>query len=125
MGCNCNDIKDLPTCLNELVLGTIELLNQDVYVFIKNNSNGQFTRLTAQSDIDGLVTLDLTQLPDNYFSDNYNYDFWVTLTSGTPSGMQTIVIEGADYDCLNANFFRVVNESIESVYYSSIIAEIA
>jgi hypothetical protein len=125
MGCNCNDIKDLPTCLNELVLGTIELLNQDVYVFIKNNSNGQFTRLTASSDIEGLVTIDLTQLPDNYFSENYSYDFWVTSANGSPSEMIDVFIDGADYPCFAARFFKVSSEALESVYYSTVTAEIA
>lgn len=125
MGCNCTKILDLPTCIDELIIGEIPLLSQDVFVFIKNTSIEYTIRLTGVSDSDGIVTVDFTTLPDNFFGSNFNYELWVTSTSEQPNKKQVITIEDVSDTCLNMQFFRVENNSLESVYYSTVTAELA
>lgn len=124
MSCNCTKIKDLPTCINELIIGTITPISQDVYVFFKNTTLNQTTRLTGDSDEDGLVTVDLTDLPENFFSENYNYEIYVTTLSASPSDKQTITVGAESDTCLMVKFFKVEDGAIESVYYSTIVAQL-
>lgn len=124
MSCNCTKIKDLPTCIDELVIGTISLESQDVYVFFKNTSIEYTVRLTGVSDAQGLVTVDLSSLV-NFFSPNYSYDIWITALSGAPSNKLNIVMnDDSNVSCLSVDFFRIENNSMESIYYSTVTAEI-
>lgn len=122
MSCNCTKLKDLPTCINDLIIGTISLVSQDVYVFIKNSTNGHTTRLIGNADSDGLVTVDVSEV---YFSPHYSYDIWITATTDGPSDKQDITFDTYTfYDCLSAKFFRVENDSMEAVYYAAVTAEL-
>lgn len=122
MSCNCTKIKKLPTCINELVIGTIELLSQNVHVFIHNKSLNHNIRLTGVSDSDGLVTVDLSVLPDNFFSENYTYEIYITATNASPNDRQDITIDTITDNCLLVSFMRIEDEAIESVYYSTVTA---
>ena len=124
MSCNCTKIKDLPTCINELIIGEITPISQDVYVFIKNTTLNQTTRLTGDSDADGLVTVDLADLPVNFFSENYTYEIYITVLSAGPSDKETLTIDTTSDTCVMVRFYRIENESIESVYYSTIVAQL-
>lgn len=124
MSCNCTQIKKLPTCINELVIGTIALVSQDVYVFIHNKSINHTIRLTGVSDVDGLVTVDFMGLPDNFFSENYTYEIYITATNTSPNDREDITIDTTTDSCLMVSFMRIEDESIESVYYSTVTAVI-
>lgn len=124
MSCNCEKLKSLPTCLNELIIGQIALVSQNVYVFFKNISNDHVVRLIGVSDLNGDVTIDLTSL-DNFFSPNYSYELWITELSAVPSARQDITFDTYTfYDCLSVEFFRIEDDSLESVYYTTITAEL-
>jgi len=124
MSCNCAKIKDLPTCIDELIIGTISLLSQDVFVFFKNTSIDYTVRLTGVSDGDGLVTIDLSAL-NNFFSPNYSYDIWITAEDESPTSKQDITYDTYTfYDCLSAKFFRIEDSSMEAIYYSTVTAEL-
>lgn len=125
MSCNCSKIKDLPTCLNELVIGTISIEDQQVYVFFTNTSLNQEVRLIGESDVDGLVTVDLTTLPDNYFSPNYHYEIHITDLDDSPHYQEPIEIGEESVFCLSIKFYRIENDALEAVYYDSLTAELA
>lgn len=122
MACNCEKIKSLPTCLNELIIGTISLVSQDVYVFFKTINNGYVHRVTGHADSDGLVTVDPSSV---YFTTNYSYELWITAIGDGPNDKQNITYDTYTfYDCLSFDCFRIENDSLESVYYASLTAEL-
>ncbi len=122
MACNCEKLKSLPTCLNELVIGLISLTSQDVYVFFKNISNGHVIRLTGVSDVDGFVTI---AIPENHFTANYSYEIWITATTAGPDDKEDITFDSyVFYNCLSVEFYRIENDSLEAVYYTTVTAEL-
>lgn len=98
MACTtCSYTKTVPTCITNLIVGTIDDLSSDVYVFIKNISTGKIDRFEATSDGAGLVTL--SSIPTNYFMDEHDYEIWVTLRTVSQNDRESITIDGVSDTC--------------------------
>lgn len=69
--------KCVPICTADLIIGTIENTDTELYVYIKDLTTGRTEILNAESDSDGLVILDISAYT---FSDNHSYEMWITLS---------------------------------------------
>ena len=112
---NCQRVKDIPNCLNALVIGTISSANTSVYIYFQD-IRGNINRLEATTSVSGLITIDLTATANDAFKfmSNILYDVWVTLQSASSiTDKEDITISGDatnDFDCLRLKAERVSDE---------------
>ena len=77
--CNpCLQTDTIPTCLTDLVIGTITDTTTDVFIYFKDHTTNKTIRFEETSDGAGLVTVTgLDTQPD--FMPNHSYEVWITL----------------------------------------------
>lgn len=105
MSCTyCTPTKPVIGCTTSLVIGTIEAVSTNVYVYLYNVASNKTSRYTAVSSVAGLVTITIAQ----GLSTNQDYQVWITLQTATnPDEKLTITVEDTEHECLIANFDRI------------------
>lgn len=102
-------LKALPlaSCAGVLTVGTVDLTDQSVNVYIKDITTGQLMQLEGDADVDGLVTVDLTE---KKFFDNHSYELWVTDAGADMYAKEdfTFGYETFDTICLTFEFVQTV-----------------
>lgn len=124
MSCsNCQEIKSIATCVNQIIIGTISSKSVDVYVYYKNIATGRITRMAGQSDSNGLVTVDVSA---ESFVSNQTYEFWITLTdSGIECKEDVSIVDCAGttsdttYTCFSVKFYMISQNDIAYYYYET------
>ena len=72
---NCRKVNDIPTCTNQIIVGTIADIDATLYIYFVT-ARGQVIRLDGSSDGAGLVTVDTSGLQ---FMSNMSYEIFITL----------------------------------------------
>jgi hypothetical protein len=104
MSCICQESQKIPTCLEELVLGSVSELSTDIVVYIQNNTTGYTHIQYVTTSIEGIVTIDLTDpLPSFYNPDSY-YEVKVTTRANS---LLPLTIGDTEYDCIGLYFEKV------------------
>ncbi len=114
--CNpCTKTITLPLCLEAIRLGEITE-STPIFIYIKNHSTGRLIRLQSISSINGIVTIDTTDIK---FSENQSYEIWVTeLESMSIDERIEMSLGGESFSCINANFKAVFDkDAITTAYY--------
>ena len=79
MDCQCTPTCRLPLCTGDLVIGYIQESGLDLWVYIKRlGGANRRQRLDTISSYGGVVTVDLTELPNGFLSENFAYELTVT-----------------------------------------------
>lgn len=110
MSCNnCTKFKTLPSCLEDLVIGTLTgVASTNVYVYLKNHSTGLLYRFSATTTLYGGLTIDLTDNGQFAPTPKHDYELWVTLASATNTDeREDITIDTVDYSCVSFTFENV------------------
>lgn len=109
MACSvCVPTKSPYTCGDTLELGIVSVLFDDVYVFVKNMSNGYEYRQLVTTAIDGTVVYDVTVPGHEFYNPNSTYEIKVTDLNDV---LLPITI-GADVsDCFLVTFRRARDEN--------------
>jgi len=72
---NCRKVNDIPTCTNQVIVGTIANLNTALFIYFVT-ARGQVVQLDGSSDGSGLVTVDTSGFD---FMSNMTYEIFITL----------------------------------------------
>ncbi|MDX1373376.1 MAG: hypothetical protein R3321_12955 [Nitrososphaeraceae archaeon] len=113
---NCSRVKDIPSCVDAIVIGTISSLTTAVYIYFQDQ-RGVVNRLTSTTSGAGLITLDLTDTGNDDFRivPNMLYDVWVTLQSATSiTDKEDITVSGDNvntYDCVSLKAEKIRDEA--------------
>jgi hypothetical protein len=111
MACNnCHELDQIPECTETLELGNIAV-DTEVYIYVKNLFTEYVHRQEAISDVDGLLTLDLTQPDPSFYNKDSAFEIWVTLRTDNVK-LDVTVAYGTVADCMNLSFFPV-NDTYE------------
>ena len=113
----CTRVKDVPKCLDQLVIGTISQTNTNVHVYFQTSTE-TLTRFTAQSDGAGLVVLDTTNFEPNQV---LLYNLWVTLENSGVYNNESLTIEGSidPVECVSFNFNTIYNGNGSVISFAS------
>lgn len=104
MSCICQESQKIPTCLYELILGSVSEVNTLVHVDIRNVSTGYTFRQSVTTSAEGLVTIDLTT-PEPSF---YNPDSYYEVSISSPEYVVLpITIDDMEYDCIGLYFEKI------------------
>lgn len=111
MACNnCSQLDEIPECTETLVLGTIDP-DTEIYIYVKNISNGYVHREETTSNGDGDITLDLTAPDSTFYNPDSSYEVWATLRTESVR-LDITYAYGLTDTCLSISFFRV-NDTTE------------
>lgn len=105
MSCtNCDQIKPIPTCVLELVIGTIAGANKNIVVMVEDITQNRLSAIKMMSDGSGSIKMDTSKM---IFMENHSYKFEVV----EPADGSTIpvTIDGTAHDCLSARFVRLLD----------------
>jgi hypothetical protein len=106
MACNtCHQLTEVPECSSTLNLGTLALLNTELYIYVKNLHSGYVHKQEAISSGAGLVTLNTTEPSKDFYNKDYAYEIWVTLR--TNNDRVNFTINTVVLDCFNPSFHQV------------------
>jgi hypothetical protein len=97
-------------CTESLVLGTIDP-DTEIYIYVKNISNGYVHRQEITSDAEGEITLDLTAPDPTFYNSDSSYEVWATLRTDSVK-LDILYAYGLVDTCLSISFFRV-NDTTE------------
>lgn len=110
MACNdCHELDQIPECTYSLELGTIDA-ETEVYIYVKNIFTGYIHRQEAESGVDGILELDLTEPDSSFYNKDSSYEIWATLRTDNVR-IDITVSYGVIADCLNLSFFAVNDTS--------------
>lgn len=111
-------LKALPlaTCTGELEIGTIALTDSSVNIYIHDITTGQIMQVAADSDADGVVTVDLSE---KAFFDNHAYELWITDAGADMYDKQDITIGYETVDTVCLTFNGVVTLTGDPVVYAN------
>jgi len=106
---NCPKFVSIPTCTEDLVIGTLTgYASTAVFVYLKNHTTGFIHRFSATTTMYGGLTI---ELPDNgNFSPTpkHDYELWVTLQTATNTDERLdITINSIDYECVSFTFENI------------------
>lgn len=87
--------KTIPTCTQELVVGTIADVSSALVVAIKDITTERLEIIQGESDGDGLVTIDISGY---HFAPNHAYELWIFLAGSNLNDKKLITVEGGDCD---------------------------
>ncbi|MGI9143078.1 MAG: hypothetical protein ACR2IJ_07785 [Fluviibacter sp.] len=112
MGCiDCTKTKPVLSCVTNLKIGTVGN-STAYYVYFKNSSNGKLNRVSATSNLVGLLTavIDFDPLA------NCQYEVWATLQTAEDIDARVVIgISTIETDCFYVQFQRVYNSSNVSI----------
>lgn len=113
----CTPAKDIPKCLDELIVGTIAQTNTNVDVYLQTSTE-RLTKFTTTSDGAGLVKLDTTNFEPNQV---LKLNLWVTLENAGVYNAEDLTIEGLvdPVQCVGFNFKTVYNGNGAVVSFAS------
>ena len=111
---NCSRVKDIPSCVDALIIGAISSLTTNVYIYF-HDQVGRLNRLEGASDGAGLITLDLTIAANDDFRimPEMLYDLWVSLQSAasiTDKEDLTVLGSVTTQDCVSFKAEKVRND---------------
>lgn len=104
----CQQTKQIPNCTDDLVLGIIDYVSTNVYIFIENVTTGRVERQEATSSPVGVVTLDLTDPNAHFYSNSYAFEVHVSLRDTTPTEKLPIQLGGSTFDCFQLTFDKII-----------------
>ena len=111
----CTRVKNLPSCVTDIVIGTVAQTSTAHYVYFKNLATGRINRYAATSDGSGLLTVTV----DEEIFPQHTYKVWVNQQSATnATDEETITIGAATPTCLEIHFYRVTDDSGQVNYTS-------
>ena len=111
----CTRTINLPLCLDSIDIG-VTTPSTAVFIYIMNNTTGRLIRLQDITSITGLITADVTNIN---FSNNHNYEVWVTLQfSNNIDERLTITGDGLSYTCASLVFNQLFDSTnVTTTYY--------
>lgn len=108
MSCpTCTETKPIPKCVDSLVIGAIDLDSTDVYIYVKNLTTERIQRIETTSDINGEVSLALTNPDKEFYSPDFTFELWITLRTATINDKEDITIGYTTTDCFTIRFTEV------------------
>ena len=111
----CLKAKPLASCTGVLTIGTIDLTDSTVNVYIHDITTGQIMQLEGASDADGLVTVDLSE---KKFFDNHAYELWVTDAGVDMYEKEDFIFGYENFDTFCLTFNEVVTVTGEPVIFA-------
>jgi hypothetical protein len=120
MICNCTKTRPVPSCILQLVAGTVSETSTSLIATFTNIATGRINYISCSSDGAGLVTIDLSGMK---FLAGHAYDF--TLSNEIGSAPLEITIGSVEYVCLSVVFEKFRNEDGTPVTVSSRTLEVA
>lgn len=112
MSCICQESQKIPTCLEELVLGSVSELSTLVHVDIKNISTGNSFRQSVTTSPEGLITIDLTNPSSSFYNPDSYYEVSISSAGYIPL---PITIDDMEYDCIGL-YFEKINGIDEKIW---------
>lgn len=124
MSCTpCQPTKKIPTCAAEVVVGSIEDLSTDIYIYIKNLTTGYLHRQESTSGPYGLVTLDLSVPDSSFYNPNSTYELWATLANAQIGDRLEITIDEEPETCFELSFEKAFDEMNFAANYDTHVLE--
>jgi len=109
MNCEtCHQTKPIPSCIDEIVIGYITLLNSPIIIKLLNAATGRKILLSETSAADGLITIDTSDL--NFMEGHYVIQ---VASESDYSNDLPITISGIVAPCIDL-IFENCNEVINS-----------
>lgn len=111
---NCQRVCNIPSCVDNIIIGSITDTDQAVYVFFQDQRS-VINRLSATSDGNGLITLDLTDTANDDFEiiPEMLYDIWVTRDDAESiTDKEDITVSGSleTFNCLGFKANKIRND---------------
>lgn len=108
---DCKRLKNLYACASEITISEVDP-EIGVLIYFENVATGKITQVSAESDIDGLITFSLPFAPLT----QSDYKVWLAgddpLTADSPL---TVLIEGIEATCFILKFDRIYDMDNVSV----------
>jgi hypothetical protein len=104
MSCICQESQKIPTCLDELILGSVSEVNTLVYVDIKNISTGYNYRHSVTTSETGVITLDLSEPAPSFYNQDSYYEIYVSSASHI---LLPITIDDSEFECIGVYFEKI------------------
>jgi hypothetical protein len=102
MSCICQIAQKVPTCLEELVLGSVSEVNAEVLVLIRNKTTGYNHSQYVTTDENGEVIIDLQSPQSDFYNQNSYYE--ISVLTEDNSLRLPITIGELEYDCVGVYF---------------------
>ena len=111
MSCNtCTKAQPLIACLEDLQIGLVTP-NTTYNVYLRNNTTNRTNIYTSiLSDINGILTVSLAELPIK----DHSYTLWVNTGGGGYTEQDNIEIDGINYTCFDLKFDKISEYSVTS-----------
>jgi len=120
MNCiNCIEAKPIPVCSGELIIGTVETIETEVFVFVQNIATGYIaTHTVTPSSYDSSVSIPLDEPYPDFYSPNFYFKLWV---SETEDGNEVlpVTIDDVEYECFTI-IFKTIYSSDSAVKISNV-----
>lgn len=102
MSCICQIAQKVPTCLDELVLGSVSEVNAEVLVLIRNKTTGYNHSQYVTTDESGVIIIDLQSPQADFYNPNSYYE--ISVLTEDNSLLLPITIGELEYDCVGVYF---------------------
>ena len=102
MSCICQIAQKVPTCLEELILGSVSEVNTEVLVLVRNKTTGYNHSQYVTTDENGLIIIDLQSPQSDFYNPNSYYE--ISVLSEDNSLLLPITIGDLEYDCIGVYF---------------------
>lgn len=113
--------KPIPTCIENLSIGSIPDNNQAVFVIIEDITTGRREKYSATSDGSGIVIVDVSAAE---FSDTHGYQGWIYKSTDGIGDPYTITIGASTTEYFGLTFEKVFDDG-ELLYATSVTLEVA
>lgn len=116
----CTLTEEVPSCLTNLIIGTISSTNTDVHVYQKHILTGRVVRYDVTTSGAGLVTIEVEDIMQDQI-----YEYWVVLDTATSiEDRETITINADTYTCVTVPFVKVMQSDGDPQSYATITLNI-
>lgn len=117
----CQRMKPIPQCTDVLEIGNISLLDtDDVVVVLTRKKSGTKYVLTGTTDVNGLLSIDLTDYED-FLTSDFEYEIMVFETIDDYKSQLPINVNGTEYDCLIVPVDKLLNPSTGNIEGATLI----
>lgn len=124
----CQKTKQVPKCVESLLIGNIGIAETDVTVYFKNISTGRLMTFPAESTIDGDVSI----VDTCGFMPDQSYEMWITQAGYNIDDRLPITVVndfypviGSVYECFAVRFVDPINCDDEIQEFTTYTIEIA
>ena len=107
----CRLMNKVPTCANELILGTV-MPNTDYWIYVDNLASNYSYRQSSTSDAQGLLSLDLTLPGKSFYMTNYTYN--VRITEQGAYDIVRLEIQDNTFNCITIPFYTVNGNEVDT-----------